>query len=135
MRVKEEYRGAKQIICSVVLDNGRSPAEEFLLQLKQRSPESHKSMVNRYRRHADNGPASNIRHERHISDRGNLWEFKTWQGDRLLYFNHPDGRVVLTNGFHKGDPAPQRYDVAERLRDQILRGETDHGAAKNGAPS
>ena len=37
-----------------------------------------------------------------------------------MYFNHPNGGTVLTNGFHKGDPVEQQYDTAERLRDAIL---------------
>ena len=118
MGLKEEYRGAKKIIYSVVLNNGESPAVEFLRALKLRDLNSHKSMVIRYKRHGDNGPSGIKKHERHI--RGNLWEFKTYQGDRLMYFNHPNGGTVMTNGFHKGDPPEQQFDKAESLRNAIL---------------
>ena len=131
MKIREELQGDKKAIFSVVLDDGEIPAVEFLRQLKQSDLGSHKKMVYRYKRHAANGPTANKQHERHIASHGNLWEFKTPQGDRLLYFNHPDGLVVLTNGFHKGDPVNQQYDRAVEYRDQILQQWKDENAATN----
>lgn len=137
MKIQEEYRGAKKVICSVVLDNGQSPAIEFLEQLKLINPQSHKKMVQRYKRHAENGPSRNIQHERHIVSSGNLWEFKTDSGDRLLYFNHSNNRVILTNGFHSAHKGQDqyRYNHAAQLRDGYLAEEKERGSAETRTPS
>jgi len=111
----------------VVLADGTAPALEFLSQLKQRNLSAHKTMVRRYQRHADNGPTSNLEHSRPIKGRKNLFEFKTKQGSRLLYFYMPGKATVLTNGFHKGDPPNPQFDKAEQLRDTVLKLEVGDG--------
>jgi len=111
---------------AVVLDNGTCPAEDFLEQVKQRDPASHKSLVNIIARHADYGQIRNKRKSRFIKDRGGLLEFKTHQGDRLVYFYLPDRRTVLTHGFHKGAFASDEFDKAEAMRDQY-RKEAENG--------
>lgn len=120
MRLKLSYRGAKSSIYVVILPNGTSPALEFLEGLERHSPASHRSMAQRYKRHADHGMIRNKKISRHITGRGNLYEFKTHQGDRLLYFNRPRGGIVLTNGFHKEDPEQRAFDRAEKIRDDFL---------------
>jgi hypothetical protein len=133
MRIREEYWGAKKIICSVVLEDGESPAVEFLEKLKLTNPQSHKTMVYRYKRHADNGPSRNTKHERPIVSSGNLWEFKTNAGDRLLYFNHSGNRVILIDGFHSSHKRQdqQHYSRAAQLRDEYLAEEKERGSAGN----
>ena len=123
MRLQLEYEGQVHNIYAAIQDNGTSPALEFLNRIKRNTPASHKSMVNRYERYANHGTIRNTRISRHITNRGNLYEFKTHQGDRLLYFNHPNGGIVLTNGFHKGDPDQRAFDRAENFRDSILEKE------------
>ena len=131
MRIREEYRGSKKVVCSLVLENDESPAIEFLEQLKLSNPQSHKKMVERYKRHAEIGPSRNTKHERHIVSSGNLWEFKTPQGDRLLYFNHSHNRVILSDGFHSGHKShdQQQYDNAAQIRDAFLKEEEERGSA------
>ncbi len=118
MRLELEYEGAIGKIYVAVLPGGESPARNFLELLKRDHLDSHKVMVRRYRRHADNGPSLNKQHSRPIQgrSRSGLFEFKTDQGDRLLYFYRPGGVTVLTNGFHKGDPPEREYDRAVRYR-------------------
>lgn len=134
MRIRQEYRGSKKVICSLVLENGESPAIEFLEQLKLTNPQSHKKMVQRYMRHAENGPSRNTKHERHIVSSGNLWEFKTDAGDRLLYFNHSANRVIITGGFHSTHKSQdqQQYNRAAQFRDEYLAEEKERGSAGNG---
>jgi hypothetical protein len=72
-------------------------------------------------RHADYGPLKNNRKSRHIEKYRYIYEFKTMQGDRLLYFYLPNRRTVLTHGFHKGVPAQKEYKKAESMMKQYLR--------------
>jgi len=120
MNRRLEYAGIKSNVYSVVLDNGRLPAVEFLEELKSRNLPSHKAMVARYQRHADVGPSLNPKHSRPIKGRRGLFEFKTYQGDRLLWFYYPSGGIVLTNGFKKGEPEQDHFAIAERYRDELL---------------
>ena len=120
MGTQREYAGTQRDIYSVVLPSGDSPAREFLEGLKRSAPLAFKSMVNRYKRHADGGPSPNPKQRRHITAHGNLYEFKTTFGHRLLFFEHPAGYTVLTNGFHKGDPSQRAFDRAISYRDSVL---------------
>lgn len=113
-------------IYAVVLNNGSCPVEEFLEQIKQDDLTCHKSLVNILTRHADHGEMRNKKKSRVIEGRRNLLEFKTNQGDRLMYFYLPDRKTVLTHGFHKGAVASIEYDRAETIRDQYLR-EVENG--------
>jgi hypothetical protein len=105
-------------ILAVVLNNGTCPAAEFLEQVKQNDLASHRSLVNILIWHADHGPIMNKRKSKVIKDRKNLLEFKTRQGDRIVYFYLRDRRTVLTHGFHKGAVASAEYDRAETIRNQ-----------------
>lgn len=116
-----QYLGERFNIYAIICDDGSCPAIDFLEQVKQNDPASHKSLVNIYTRHADHGPIKNIRKSKYVKGRRNLLEFKSKQGDRIIYFYLPDGKTVLTHGFHKGTPAEVEYSKAERIRDQYLR--------------
>ena len=52
-----------------------------------------------------------------------IYEFKSRQGDRLLYFYPPGrrGETIVTHGFHKGRPLGVELGRAERLRRQYLQ--------------
>ncbi len=115
-----QYLGERFNIYAIIDDDGSCPTVDFLEQVKQNDPTSHKSLVNIYTRHADHGPIKNIRKSRYVKGRRNrnLLEFKSNQGDRIIYFYLPDGKTVLTHGFHKGTPAEVEYRKAERIRDQ-----------------
>jgi hypothetical protein len=126
MILELQYRGQEFSIYAIVCNDQSRPAVDFLEQVKQNSPASHKSLVNIYKRHADYGPIRNIRKSRYVEGRRNLLEFKSTQGDRLLYFYLPGRKTVLTHGFHKGVSAEAEYDKAERMRDQYLR-EVENG--------
>jgi len=109
-------------IYAIVLDDDSCPADDFIKQLKHQDSASHKSLVNILTRHADHGEIRNKRKSRVIEDRENLLEFKTHQGDRLVYFYLPGRMTILTHGFHKGVPASAEYYRAEAMRDQYSRG-------------
>ncbi len=126
MELRRLKRGSRFSIDAVILNNGDCPAEDFLERVKQNDIASHKSFVNILNRHADYGEIRNIRKSRVIEGRRNLLEFKTNQGDRLVYFYLPGGRTVLTHGFHKGAIASIEYDRSETIRDQYCR-EVENG--------
>ena len=115
-------RGSVFSIYAIVLNDDSCPADDFLKQLKHQDLASHKSLVNILTRHADHGEIRNKKKSRVIEDRANLLEFKTHQGDRLVYFYLPGRMTVLTHGFHKGVPASAEYDRAEAMRDQYSLG-------------
>ena len=85
------------------------PAREFLDEMAESSL---KSMLNIMRRHAEHGPILNTQKSRLLED--GIFEFKSMQGDRLLYFYPSDRRreVIITHGFSKG--ARLRVEIQAR---------------------
>jgi hypothetical protein len=122
MRIEPQYKGQKFSIYAIVVDDGSCPTVEFLEQLKSNDIASHKSIVNILKRHAECGQILNTIKSRPIKGRNNLFEFKSKQGARLMYFYLPGRKTVLTHGFKKGAPAEEEYDKAEKMRDQYLEG-------------
>jgi hypothetical protein len=57
------------------------------------------SLTNLLLRHADHGPIYNEQKSRELMD--GIFEFKTTQGARILYFYDRTGRTILTHGFDK----------------------------------
>ena len=97
--------------------NEDCPAAEFISQMPEAS---RKSMLNVLRRHATVGPIRNVQKSRELRD--GIFEFKSRQGDRLLWFYDPErrGDTVITHGFHKGARLETEVARAKRLRDQYL---------------
>ncbi len=122
MRLRLLKSGSAFNIYAIVLDDDSCPADDFLKQVKQQDLASHKSLVNILLRHAGHGEIRNKRKSKVIEGRANLLEFKTYQGDRLVYFYLQGSKTVLTHGFHKGVPASAEYDRAEAMRDRYLCG-------------
>ena len=120
MKLRELKHGTAFNNYAMVLDDGSCPAGDFLIYLKQQNLSSFNSLLNILLRHANNGVIKNKTKSRAIKGKKNLWEFKSTQGDRLLYFYIKGGMTVLTHGFHKGVPAHIEYDRAENLRDRYL---------------
>jgi hypothetical protein len=118
MKLKLLKNGSRFNIYAIVLDDSTCPTVEFLELVKSTNKSSHKSFVNIFNWHADNGPIINERKSKVLKDRDNLLEFKTDQGDRIMYFYLPGGQTVLTHGFHKGASESQEYKKAEKMRDQ-----------------
>jgi hypothetical protein len=121
MRIELQYKGQKFYVYTIVLNDDSCPTVDFLEELKQDDLASHKSLVNVYTTHADHGPLLNIKKSRPIEDEKNLFEFKTKQGARLLYFYLAGKITVITHGFKKGAPVKQEYQRAKNLRDEYLR--------------
>ena len=126
MELRRLITGSRFSIDAVVLNNGDCPADNYLEQVKQNDLASHKSFVNILTRHANHGEIRNKRKSKVIADRDNLLEFKTYQGDRLVYFYLRGWRTVLTHGFHKGAVLSDEYDRAEKIKDQYCR-EVENG--------
>lgn len=121
MKLSLQYRGRRFDIYAIVLNNGVCPAVDFRDMLKRNNIASYKSLVRIFTLHADYGPVRNITKSRAIKGRQNLFEFKSKQGDRLLYFYLSGHRTILIHGFHKGVSEEAEYDRAERIRNQYLK--------------
>lgn len=119
MRRRLLIQGQRFRIHALVLANGDCPAESFIGQM---SEASRKSMLNVLRQHAEAGPLKNEQKSRFLKN--DIYEFKSRQADRLLFFYPPGTRweTVITHGFHKGGPLNAEIERARRLRDQYLEG-------------
>ena len=126
MELRRLKTGLVNSIDAVILNNGDCPAEEFLKLLERNDKASYKALAHILVRHADYGVLRNREKSKVISGRGNLLEFKTRNGDRLIYFFLPGHRTILTHGFHKGAVASAEYNRAEKIRDQYRR-EVENG--------
>ena len=94
------------------------PAQEFIAEM----PEvSRKSLLNVLRQHAVAGPVLNRQESRLLED--GIYEFKSMQGDRLLYFYSPAQRrqTIITHGFHKGARLRVEIEHAKGMRSEYLR--------------
>jgi hypothetical protein len=67
------------------------------------------------------GNFRNIRKSRPIKGYPGLFEFKTNQGDRLVYFYILGARTIITQGFHKGTPADIEYKKAYSIRERCIK--------------
>ena len=77
-------------------------------------------MLNVLRQHAMAGPVLNEQKSRLLED--GIYEFKSRQGDRLLYFYSPvqRGLTILTHGFHKGSRLRVEIARANSMRSEYL---------------
>jgi hypothetical protein len=124
MRVRQIMSGRKFTIVALELGavplRPECPAEEYLTSLGKDNPASHKSLLGVLRAHADQGPLLNPKKSRDLRD--DIYEFKSRQGARLLWFYGPGRQTILTHGFFKakGSPAGTEIDKAVRLRAQFF---------------
>lgn len=77
-----------------------------------------KSLTNLFSRHAHAGPIYNKQQSRELKD--GIYEFKTRQGARVLWFYASERRTILTHGFMKGDPLDAHIERAIGLRELFL---------------
>jgi len=120
MNIVLQFKGSKFRIYSVILDNGSCPSIEFLEDLRKNRPKSYKSMVNLYIRHANYGEIRDKKKSRSIKGFPGLYEYKTNQGDRLLYCYLVDWKIVLLCGFHKSNFFKNEYQKAKDLMDKCM---------------
>lgn len=94
------------------------PAQEFIANM---SVASRKSMLGVLRHHATTGPIPNTGKSRLLEE--GIFEFKSRQGDRLLYFYHPWQRrlTLVTHGFRKGARLRTELERAYTLRREYLQ--------------
>ena len=94
------------------------PALEFIDGM---SVASRKSMLGVLRHHAETGPIPNTGKSRLLEE--GVFEFKSRQGDRLLYFYHPRRRrlTIVTHGFRKGARLRTEIERSLTLRSEYLR--------------
>ena len=108
-------QGQRFRIYALVLANGDCPVENFIAHMPDAS---RKSMLNVLQRHAEAGQILNEQKARLLGD--GIFEFKSRQGDRLLWFYPPgrSGQTIITQSFHKGAPLRSEIQRAKQLRDQ-----------------
>lgn len=94
------------------------PAREFIAGM---SVASRRSMLGVLRHHAETGPIPNTGKSRLLEE--GIFEFKSRQGDRLLYFYHPwqRGLTIVTHGFRKGARLRTEIERAYTLRREYLQ--------------
>ena len=95
------------------------PIVEFLEEI---SEPSRKSLLAIIQQHADRGPILNIQKSRPLGN--GIFEFKSRQGDRILFF-YPEGQrgvTILTHGFRKGAQVRTEIERAISYREEYLRG-------------
>jgi hypothetical protein len=122
MELKILRTGKIYNIYAIILDNGECPAEDFIRSLKLTDPASSKSLTNILARHADHGQIWNRQKSKRVHTKsGTTLEFKTKQGDRVLYFYDRGRKTILTHGFHKGCPPNPEYRRSQRIKEQYQR--------------
>jgi hypothetical protein len=120
MELRKTRSGRIKTIYSIVMDDGRCPAEDFIQEIEVNNKASFKALTNLLIRHADHGQIWDPQKSKRIT-RSGIFEFKTMQGDRLLYFYDLGNKTILTHGFHKGRRAQQEYRRAEQIKERYLR--------------
>ena len=118
MRLRKVAQGAKFDV--YVLDRKSSgppnePAWDFLTGLDAKR---HKAMIHRIQTHAQRGPLLNTQMSRRLED--GIFEFKTPNGDRLLFFYGERRQTILTNGFTKGARLATELRTAKQLRGEWI---------------
>ena len=101
------------------------PAKSFIESM---SIPSRRAMIVILHRHADHGPIKNVQKSRQLT--GDIYEFKTRQGDRLYYFYAPPdvdggpGLTILTHGSPKRKRVQLQGEIekAQRLKEAYEEG-------------
>jgi adenine specific DNA methylase Mod len=123
MRLVKIGSGAKFDIFAVNLSEDAiidCPAKKFIEGL---TPQEQKSLVNILNLHAAQGPIKNEQKSRKLRD--GIFEFKTRQGSRVLYFYSGRRRTILSHGFPKCKPAELAEEIAKAMRHRALLEETE----------
>ena len=93
------------------------PVIEFLHEV---SEPSRKSLFAVMQQHAHRGPILNVQRSRPLGN--GIFEFKSRQGDRILFF-YPEGQrgvTIVTHGFRKGDRLRTEVQRAINYRTEYL---------------
>jgi hypothetical protein len=122
MKLRLLRTGKAYNIYAIVLDNGECPAEDFIRSVKLTNTASSKSLTNIFSRHAEHGQIWNPKKSKRVHTKsGTILEFKTTQGDRILYFYDKGRKTILTHGFKKGYPPNPEYLRAQKIKEQYQR--------------
>lgn len=121
MRRNVVLKGAKFEVEFAVLDDGRIPAEVFLLSQK---PQHQARLWALFKLLADAGQIRNDQHFKKLQ--GDFFEFKNFQ-IRMPCFFLPGGRVVVTHGFIKKQNA---VDKSELVRAATIKTAYERHCAK-----
>ena len=113
MRLELVTQGRRYSVWAIVRSDAPldCPAISFLEELGNAS---RKKIAILLRLHAEEGPIRNEQKSRLIED--GIYEFKTTDGIRLLYFSSSGQRTILTHGFKKGSKLTTEFKRAKRLR-------------------
>lgn len=97
---------------------GDCPALDFLEQV---STASRKAFLNLLKQCSESGPILNEQKSRYLEE--GIYEFKSRQGDRLLYFYsiYERRQIIITHGFRKGARIRTEIERAISLRREYLQ--------------
>lgn len=117
MRLELVTQGKRYSVWAIVRseDPLDCPAISFLGSLGE---SSRKKVANILRLHAEEGIIRNEQKSRFLED--GIYEFKTTDGVRLLYFYASEQRTILTHGFKKGSKLATEIRRAKRLRKEWI---------------
>jgi hypothetical protein len=97
-------------------DTENCPAKDFIKRLVATNSASARTLVAVLNKHASNGPILNQMQSRIVDKDEGLYEFKSRQGARLIWFYARDRRTILTHGFSKGAKLADELKRAKTLR-------------------
>ena len=120
MEIQLLIEGSAFTICALTTHRGgveHCPVLEFLEEI---SESSRKSLLSIIQQHAERGPILNVQRSRQL--RNGIFEFKSRQGDRILFF-YPEGQrgiTIVTHGFRKGARLNTEIERAINYRTEYL---------------
>ena len=122
MKTVPYYQGAHKKVEFLVLDNGKSPAKDFILS-RPGTDNKAARLDNAIKVYADARPGEVINPQmfKKVEGSDGIFEFKAYQ-DRLFCFHTADRRVILLFPIQKKRDKHRRADItrAERLKGEFL---------------
>ena len=111
------YQGQVFHVEAMTLENGTTPAEEWLDSLSQKQQQKFASL---FKLLADAGKLWNERKFKHLESSDQIFEFKVDDG-RMLCFFFVGQRVILTHGFSKKSPKTPKGEIerAEKYKNEF----------------
>ncbi|MGA2445205.1 MAG: type II toxin-antitoxin system RelE/ParE family toxin [Opitutaceae bacterium] len=94
-------------------ENDSFPVVDFLEDLQQSNEDSYQTLIAVLEYVATQGPIINEKRKSRCVDRKHrIFEFKTKDGNRVLWFYDANSVIICVNGFSKPKPNRLREDIA-----------------------
>jgi phage-related protein len=115
--VRELKKGLKYSLWGIGYDDG-CKTEEYLADLSTKDPDAFDKINALLDKSIDHGPPNNKEKCKHLKGTDKLFEFKTGDGVRILWFWDANYMMISTHGFtKKKDKTPAKeIDYAEKMK-------------------